>query len=193
MLQQVLLYTIAALVVYSTVKDGIVGGNLRKSLAIVKRIRLQMVVQNLVVQALVVFIAIKLNTVPILGWGWWQLLDSSTGAGGQNMIIAPTTIPYVGSLFLLILIFALPRFAEIEEEIFRRGTPNWKSGFIRSVVFGLIHCTAGVSIGIGLALSVAGLWFTYQYFKGGVKRSTAYHAAWNLSIITLFAVFLLTA
>lgn len=182
---------VAALVMYSTVKEGVLGGNLQKSLVIIKRIRPMMIAQNILVQAVVLFVAFQLNTLPIFGWGWWQLLDSGTGAGGQNATIAVTSLPFVGPVFMLILFLALPRLAGLEEEIFREGTPNWKSGFKRSILFGLVHCMVGVSLGVGFALSIAGLWFTRQYFKGGAERSTAYHAAWNLSIVSLLAISML--
>lgn len=54
---------------------------------------------------------------------------------------------------------------------------------------------AGISLGFALALTIPGLWFTLQYKKGGVRRATAYHLAWNyfviaaalvLTIMTLF-------
>lgn len=177
---------------FTTLHDGIWGGNLQKSLAILRRIRPWMIIQNTLVLVFVVMVSMLLNSLPVLGWGWWQLLDSSTEAGGQNAIMASTSLPIVGPIFLVVLFFAMPRLAEYEEELFREGTANWKSGVKRSIVFGLVHCIMGVSIGVGLALSICGLWFTHQYFKGGVIRSTSYHAAWNLAIVSLVIITLLT-
>lgn len=187
-LSELLIYAIAAFVMLTTLHDGIMGGNLQKSLVILRRIRPLMIIQNTVVLVFVVTVSVMLNSIPVLGWGWWQLLDSSTEAGGQNAIMASTSIPIVGTIFLVVLFFAMPRLAEYEEELFRKGTTNWKNGVKRSILFGLVHCFMGVSIGVGLALSICGLWFTHQYFKGGVKRSTSYHAAWNLAIVSLVII-----
>ena len=71
-------------------------------------------------------------------------------------------------------------------------TLYWKwslAGWIvRSITFGLVHCIIGVPIGVGLALSLAGVWFTIQYIKGGLDRSTLYHSAYNLNIALIVLV-----
>lgn len=56
--------------------------------------------------------------------------------------------------------------------------------------FGLVHCLAGIPVFAGLALSLGGLWFTYQYFRGGVEASTVHHLTYNLLIMAAIAVFL---
>jgi hypothetical protein len=56
---------------------------------------------------------------------------------------------------------------------------------IRSITFGLIHVFIGVPIGVGLALSIGGLWLSRQYIIGGLERSTVYHTAYNLNVALL--------
>ena len=85
---------------------------------------------------------------------------------------------------------ALPHFAKIEEVLFRSGTKGIGSALIRSLIFGLTHMLAGISLGYALALTVAGLWFSYQYKKGGVERSTSYHLAWNYFLVLILLVVL---
>lgn len=91
-------------------------------------------------------------------------------------------------LFLPLLFFALPSLAKLEEEDFRNGTLDWSDGIKRSIKFGLAHLFVLIPIGAALALNVGRLWFTYQYFKGGVERSNVYHSAYNSVVVTLLFV-----
>ena len=50
-------------------------------------------------------------------------------------------------------------------------TRTWLQGIYRSLVFGLAHLPMGIPLGAALALSIGGLWFTYQYFRGGVVQN----------------------
>jgi hypothetical protein len=45
---------------------------------------------------------------------------------------------------------------------------------------------------VGLALAVGGLWFTHQYFRGGVERSTVHHLTYNLLVAVAMIVYLFT-
>ena len=108
-----------------------------------------------------------------------------------NIFMLPIFIPFVGIAFLILLLLNMPRLAQREEEIFREGTKNWLHGIWKSLTFGLVHCLVGVPLGVGFALSIGGLWFTYQYFKGGVPLSTLHHATYNLIIAFVFLTFLI--
>lgn len=87
---------------------------------------------------------------------------------------------------------------ETAPNIGQRIIARWTlSGWVlKSLTFGLIHCTIGVSLGTGLALTLGGLWFSYQYKNGGIELSTAHHVCYNaivmilLMFIHIMAIFL---
>ena len=95
---------------------------------------------------------------------------------------------YYAMLFLPVLLFALPSLARYEEDDFREGTRNWAQGVKRSIKFGLVHLIVLIPLGAAFALSIGGLWFTHQYFKGGVERSTVYHSVYNSIIVVILFV-----
>lgn len=130
----------------------------------------------------------------VLGWTWLLLLarPEEAASAGQNLNLAPAKIPYVGLLFVALLAFSVPRFARYEEEQFRRGTKGLGDALVRSVKFGLIHCVVGVPIGLGLALTIPGLWLTYQYRRGGVRRAVFAHSVYNWLILAGLAGWLVT-
>ncbi len=114
----------------------------------------------------------------------------ATKSQATNVITLPFKYGFVGLVFGIGLLMVLPLFAFEEEMMFRNGTRDWKHGRRRSLAFGLMHCVVGVPIFVGLALGVGGMWFTYQYFKGGVERSTTYHLAYNATIFVTFMCYL---
>jgi hypothetical protein len=128
----------------------------------------------------------------VMGWSWLQLLaqPGEKEQGGNLIVSGAIRFPLFGLLFLVLFLINVPRLARYEEDQFRRGTKGWKQGALRSLHFGLVHCLIGVPIGAGLALGIGGLWFTYQYFKGGVRRSTMYHSVYNMILLVLLFVFL---
>ncbi len=129
---------------------------------------------------------------PFFSFSWLQLLatpDHPT-AGGNLAVAGVTKIPILGLGFLVLLFLNLPRLARYEEDAFRRGTKNWLDGAWRSLKFGLVHCLVGVPIGFGLALGLGGMWFTYHYFRGGVRRSTTVHALYNATLLSALAGYL---
>ncbi len=71
----------------------------------------------------------------------------------------------------------------------------------RSVLFGLVHALIGVPIGVALALSVGGFYFTWAYLRAwratgseeaALAESTRSHLAYNLVIAGLVIVALAT-
>jgi hypothetical protein len=140
----------------------------------------------------VVTVATLLLQVPGLDFGWW------TAIGGLGNPVTGATDATTGTplewiipaVFLVLLTPALPLFAESEERMFRQGAENWSRArrIRRSVEFGLVHALIGIPIGVALALSIGGLYFTWRYLKGGLLESTRAHLAYNMEVVLLVIV-----
>lgn len=169
-----------------------------KNWDVLSSISVSIVFQNLVVIVAVIAVFVGLTKVaPFLKWSWFSLFskkDPETGESvpykGTNINLIPSNVKYFGLAFLVLLAVNLPRYAHLEEELFREGMISWEQGILMSLLFGLTHCLVGVPIGGGLAISVAGLWFTYQYFVGGVELSTVHHTTYNLILVSVLFLFL---
>ena len=155
-------------------------------------VRPHIVLKSAGVLALVAAVAVALLQVgnPVLNWSWWNVVATQSGqdSGGGNIIAAPFSYPLLIPAFVALLILVLPRLAEMEELTFRRGTRTWRDGAIRSLIFGVVHMVVGVPLAVALALGIGGLWFTRQYFLGGVTRSTLYHLCYNCLALGLVVV-----
>jgi hypothetical protein len=140
--------------------------------------------------------------VPVLAWGWWSAIGgvgspvlgvSENSAGSALQWLIP-------AVFVVMLVPALPLFAEAEERRFRAGAEAWSTRrrIGRAVQFGLVHCIIGIPIGVGLALSVGGLYFTWAYLRGyrrggqssaaGVLESTRAHLAYNVTVFVIIGL-----
>lgn len=106
--------------------------------------------------------------IPFTSYGWTHLLFNSS----SNILVIPVTearqsensfLHFLGIVFILIIILALPFLAKLEEDLFRRGKIKLKEISISSVKFGLIHLVAGVPLAAGLALINAGFFYAYVY------------------------------
>lgn len=106
----------------------------------------------------------------------------------MNINLLGYDVKYLGVILLLILLAALPKLAEFEENLFRRGTENWLDGLARSILFGLVHIFAFIPLGAAIILIIPGLFFTYLYFKGGVKLSTQAHFQHNLILAVILLI-----
>ncbi len=173
-------------------------------LRLYRRVRPVMVLQSVLVLLCVASVVYGLLSLrnPVLNFSWFGYLMSRTGgAGGEaggpgsvggapagNVLMGPLSYRWLTVPFVALLFFLLPQLALAEEELFRRGTRTWRQGVVRSVIFGLAHLPMGIPLGAALALSIGGLWFTYQYFRGGVMRSASYHLAYNLVVMTAIVV-----
>lgn len=150
--------------------------------------------------AVLIVISLAIGVValdnPILNFGWFELVGQGDGGTDEptNIVALPLFVPWLAPLFLALLLFLLPALAATEERVFRAGTVNWSDGLWRSLRFGAAHLIMGIPIGAVIPLTIAGLWLTYQYFRGGTERSTVYHLAYNVIIIVFAAtaIFLLT-
>lgn len=87
------------------------------------------------------------------------------GDAGVNGFAIPLITPWMALLYVPPALLSLPLLAWWEEELFRRGTRGLRSACVRSVGFGLLHLTAGVSLGSCVALGAAGLLFSLVYWR----------------------------
>lgn len=146
---------------------------------------------------LVAVIAVALFLIKIwpqgMGWSWLKLVATPEEGptAGKNVLMSGLTIPGFAWLFLVLFGVNVPRLALNEEYAFRKGVKKPPEIAVSSIKFGLMHCIVGVPIGFGLALSIAGLWFSMQYLIGGVRRSGAYHSIHNWTLLLMAALWLL--
>jgi hypothetical protein len=87
------------------------------------------------------------------------------GDAGANGFAIPLVTPWLALLYVPLALLALPLLAWWEEEVFRKGTKGAASACKRCALFGLLHVTAGVSLGICIALGCAGFVFTLVYWR----------------------------
>lgn len=135
-----------------------------------------------------------------MGFGIFRILNDLAGKPrevysngtpkmvGKNINLMGTDIKYFGILICLVLLTGLPRWAMLEEEIFRVGTITWQDAILRSLAFGFVHMLVGVPFVAALGLSGVGTFFTLLYFQGGVELAAQGHFQYNL---ILFSVILL--
>ncbi|MDT0223941.1 hypothetical protein [Gordonia sp. AC31] len=146
-------------------------------IAVIRAIRWWMIPAALAQLATVALVMILLLKIPVLQYGWWNLL------GGQgNAALGQTG--YSGSLWTAVsvalpvmLFLALPALALGEEELFRRHTEDDSHvrRAARQVGFGLMHLIVGVPLAAGLALTISGFYFMAVYLHA--IRSTDHRAA----------------
>lgn len=129
----------------------------------------------------------------VFGWSWLSAIATKSDGpvSGQNLNLSAVKIPWFGILFTLLLALNIPRLARLEEAAFRRGTKGWADAIPRSLKFGFMHMIVGVPLAAGLCLTISGLWFTWNYFWGDVRRSTFAHVIYNYMVLAALAYFLL--
>ena len=154
----------------------------------------------------VLAVATPLLAIPGLDFGWWTAIggegNPAVGVGRESATpgVLGTLIPIV---FVTLLLIGLPLLVEGEEWVFRRGAQHRTraANARRSVLFGLVHALIGVPIGVALALSVGGVYFTWAYLRAwrataseeaALDESTRSHLAYNLVIAGLVVVALAT-
>lgn len=179
-LLQIFKYVVVAYIVLSIAQIAYKERkNIGFSIKVWKAIRFRMVLENVGVIILVATSAYLLHSVSFLSYGWMNLMYEEGGSIiGSPMLEAEQSksllIQALPIIFLVLLISVLPFLAHIEEKIFRKGVFTWKGIIIRSVVFGLVHCIMGISIGVGLGISVAGFYFAIKYKKAYFKKLHEY-------------------
>lgn len=176
---EILKWILSGYVFYTVAKSLFTETSLQFTKKIVSKFTISMFLKILATLVLVTITAFFLNQLPILEWGWTKLIYNNT----SNITLAPLQNKNLGSnigniisiVFLLMLLVVIPKFAYYEEEIFRTNAITIKKIMLRSLGFGLIHCIMGVSIGIGLALSIGGLLFASVYRKVYLQELSKYH------------------
>lgn len=177
-----------------------------RSLRIYRSLRLRHFAAVPFVAALVILAAMLLVHVPLLDFGWWAAL------GGAGNPVFGTTERTAGTaweiviplVFITLLLPALPLFAQREEEMFRLGAEDWSLArrIVRGIQFGLVHAIIGIPIGVALALSIGGWWFTIAYLhgyrRGGTRdaallESTCAHTAYNATLVAIVLFVLIAA
>ncbi len=152
--------------------------------------------------ALVIVAAVALLQVPGLDVGWWTAIGGigNPVVGGTERTTGTALEWLVPAVFMGLLVFALPLLVTREEEMFRMGAESWSRWrrARRSVEFGLAHALVGIPIGVALALSVGGGYFTWAYLRGvrrsggsqraGVLESARSHLAYNITILAVVAL-----
>lgn len=150
------------------------------------------------VLAAVVVVASALVQLPVLDTGWW------TALGGQGNPVVGATDRTAGTplgwlvpaVFVALLIVAMPLLVEREERIFRAGAERrgTAANLWRGVVFGLAHALIGIPVGVALALSIGGWYFTAVYLRAfrrtgsvaaAITASARAHLAYNLTVLAL--------
>lgn len=153
-----------------------------------------------VVVTAVVATAWALLAVPGLDVGWWSAIGGygNPVTGGSERTAGTPLEVIVPLVFAVLLVPGLPLFAAAEERLFRRGAEGWSNARRagKGVAFGAIHAVIGIPLGVALALSVAGWWFTGVYLwgfrRGGppeaLRESTLAHLAYNAFILVVLVL-----
>jgi hypothetical protein len=149
---------------------------------------------------------VALASLPVLSWGWWTAIGGlgNPVTGGTERTAGSPLEWLVPLVFLVLLVPALPLFAEAEERVFRRGSEARTRGgrILKGVEFGLAHAIVGIPIGAALGLSVGGWYFTWAYLRRfratgsateAMLESTRSHLAYNIVVIALVVVVLIAA
>jgi hypothetical protein len=174
---------------------------------IVRGLRPRYFVPVLPVLMTVLVAVVILVQIPGLDIGWWTALGGiGNPVTGNTERTTGTALEWLVPLvFLVLLLPALPLFAEAEERMFRLGSERrsrWQR-FLKGVQFGLAHALIGIPIGAALGLSIGGWYFTWWYMRGyerthdrylAMLESTRAHLAYNITVvvIVLAAVLLLS-
>jgi hypothetical protein len=151
----------------------------------------------------VLTLALALIQLPVLSFGWWTAIGGSGNpvVGATNRTAGTPLETILPLVFITLLIPGLPVFVEREEQMFRAGAErrSFWGNLKKSVEFGLVHAIVGIPIGVAIALSIGGLYFTWAYL--GVYRahrspelalleSTRCHLGYNMTVLTLAVVYL---
>lgn len=172
-----------------------------RTLTVVRGLRPRHFLLGFPVLIAVAITAFTLIEIPGLDFGWWWALGGTGNVitGGTERGEDSVVLQLVPVVFLLVLLPLLPLLAEREEQMFRLGAEEWSTPrrIRRAVEFGLVHLIMGIPIGVALALSLGGGYFTWAYLRGwrrtgsreaALLESTRAHTAYNGIVIVLALV-----
>jgi hypothetical protein len=173
---------------------------------LVRGLRLRHFLPVPIVLALVVAAAYALTAIPPLSFGWWTAIGGEGNpAFGVTDRTAGTPLELIIPIvFVVLLVPALPLLVRREEELFRLGAEKWSTPkrIGKAVLFGLVHALVGIPIGVALALSIGGAYFTLAYLRmwrrTGDRREALYesarcHLGYDVVIVALVAVVLVAS
>jgi hypothetical protein len=164
---------------------------------IVQGIRPHHVLMGIATLVVVADVAFVLVQVPGLDFGWWTAIGGTGNpvTGGTERTAGTVLDWLLPLVFLLMLIPALPLLAAREERMFRLGDERRTvpQRLRRGVLFGITHALIGIPIGVCLALSIGGWYFSWRYVRGyrtggqraALLESTRSHLVYNGVIVTL--------
>lgn len=171
--------------------------------AVWSRVRPSMLWQLPPVLAAVIGTFVVLSGIPALDIGWSRIVTGEN----RNMFTAPLTglPPVVGVLFMGVLMFVMPGIVYVEERMFRRGHEDWAGMALWSLLFGLAHMVAGISLSVALTLAVPGFFFALKYRQAyrrhwlnglfvddardaAALESAAWHLAYNTMVLVVGVV-----
>jgi hypothetical protein len=115
--------------------------------------------------------------------------DGTPRIEGTNFNMTGASIKFVGIIFCLLLMTALPGGARQEEVWFRVGTSNWFEAIWRSLLFGFTHMLVGVPVLGAIVISGTGLFYSFMYFRGGLELAAQAHFQYNLILVFILLVF----
>lgn len=174
------------------------------TLELVRGLRARHLLMAVPVLSLVALAAAALVQVPGLDFGWWTAIGGTGNPvlGATSRTAGSPLAVLVPAVFLALVVPLLPLFAEREEQMFRAGSEyrSLRSRIWWGLKFGLVHTIVGIPVGVALALSIGGWYFTRAYLRGwrrggratALAESTRAHLAYNLVIFVLVAVLLAT-
>lgn len=173
----------------------------QRTLTIVRGVRARHVLLAFPLFAVVIGLALLLLEVPGLSFGWWTAIGGTGNpvTGGTEQTAGTALEWIIPAVFLTLLAPGLPLFAEKEELMFRAGAEGWSPArrLRRALEFGLVHALIGIPVGVALALTAGGIYFTWAYLRGwretgtragAVMESTRAHFAYNGIIIAIVLV-----
>jgi hypothetical protein len=180
---------------------------MQKAWTMARGIKIRHFFANLPMLASTMVVAAIFLFIPGLSWGWWSMF------GGEGSILlgrvqdgeeSRAIVSMISAFLMSAFIVVVPPLAMREEQIFRMGSERRapKDRITNAVFFGLLHSVMGIPIGVALALSLGGIWFTSRYLSGykkariagqglvesqeaGIRESTLYHMAWNWTVLAL--------
>ena len=162
---------------------GVAYYHIDYNILVLKNVHLELLLECLGVLLVIKWISETLDKrYPATRWWIGSLFGKQRSPGNVTEMLL--RVRYFWPLCAGLLILALPALATYEEIIFRNGLKSGEQALVRSVAFGLVHMLVGVPLHVAMALTAAGLWFSYLYMDGGLAEPVMAHTTYNLIAVT---------